>query len=158
MTDLSRSHFDVATPDGSADSYLVKPAAGTHPGVLLFMDGIGLRPRLEQMADRIAEHGYVVLVPNLMYRAGRAPVVPNIVERLQGEDRGSIFDELRPHMMVLTPDVAARDTAAYVAELDKHIGGGPIATLGYCFGGGLAMRAAAQLPDRVVAVGSFHGG
>src|SRR3954469_1552473 len=133
MTELQRDHLDIATPDGSADAYLSRPSDGTHPGVLVFMDAIGLRPRMEEMADRIAEHGYVVLVPNLMYRAGRAPVVPNIVERLQGEDRGAIFDELRPHMMVLTPEVAAHDTAAYVAELDKHTGGGPIATLGYCF-------------------------
>lgn len=158
MTALHRSQLDIATPDGSADAYVTKPAVGTHPGVLLFMDGIGLRLRLEQMADRIAEHGYVVLVPNLMYRAGRAPVVPDIVERLQREDRASVFDELRPHMSALTPEVAARDTAAYLDELDRHSGGGPIVTVGYCLGGGLAIRAAAQLPERVAAVASFHGG
>jgi carboxymethylenebutenolidase len=158
VTDLNRLQLDIATPDGVADSYLSKPTAGRHPGVLLFMDGIGLRPRLEQMADRIAEHGYVVLVPNLMYRAGRAPVVPNIVERLQQEDRASVFDELRPHMAAITPEAAARDTAAYVGVLDQHADGGRIATVGYCMGGALAMRAAAQLPDRVAAVASFHGG
>jgi carboxymethylenebutenolidase len=158
VTGLSRSHPDIATPDGTADAYLTKPTDGVHPGVLVFMDGIGLRPRLEQMADRIAEHGYVVLVPNLMYRAGRAPVLPNIVERLQGEDRASVFEELRPHMAALTPEAAARDTAAYVGVLDQHGDGGKIGTVGYCLGGGLAMRAAAQLPDRVAAVASFHGG
>jgi carboxymethylenebutenolidase len=158
VTDLQRRHLDVATPDGAADSYLTAPSDGNHPGVLVFMDGIGLRPRLEQMADRIAEHGYVVLVPNLMYRVGRAPVVPNIVERLQSEDRAAVFAELRTHINALTPEVAARDTAAYVEALDQHTGGGPMATVGYCMGGALAMRAAAQFPDRVAAGASFHGG
>ena len=146
MTELHRTTLDIAMPDGTADAYLSKPTAGAQAGVLVFMDAIGLRPRMEAMADRIAEQGYAVLVPNLFYRAGRAPVVPNIVERLQGEERGKVFEELWPHMTALTPEVAARDTAAYVDELDQHTGGG------------LAMRAAAQLPDRVVAVASFHGG
>src|SRR3954447_12469704 len=158
MTVLQRDHLDITTPDGSADAYLSRPSAGSQAGVLVFMDAIGLRPRLEQMADRIAEHGYAVLVPNLMYRGGRAPVVPNIVERLQTEERAAVFGELWPHMTALTPEVAARDTAAYVKALDQHADGGPIATVGYCLGGGLAMRAAAQLPDRVAAVASFHGG
>jgi carboxymethylenebutenolidase len=158
VSDLSRDHLDIATPDSTADAYLSRPSSGKHPGVLVFMDAIGLRPRMEEMADRIAGHGYTVLVPNLFYRAGRAPVVPNIVERLQGEDRASVFGELGPHMAALTPEVAARDTAAYVETLDRYADGGAIATVGYCMGGALAMRAAAQFPDRVAAVASFHGG
>jgi carboxymethylenebutenolidase len=78
VTDLTRSSIDIAMPDGSADAYLARPP-GDAPGVLVFMDAIGLRPRMEQMADRIAARGYTVLVPNLFYRAGRAPVVPDLV-------------------------------------------------------------------------------
>jgi carboxymethylenebutenolidase len=158
VTDLETTTLDITTPDGTSDAYLSRPATGTHPGVLVFMDAIGLRPRIEEMADRIAERGYTVLVPNLFYRAGRAPVIPNIVERLQGEDRAAVFGELGPLITSLTPEVAAVDTAAYVDVLDQYADGGPIATVGYCMGGGLAMRAAAQFPDRVAAVGSFHGG
>ncbi|MCU1674972.1 MAG: carboxymethylenebutenolidase [Frankiales bacterium] len=153
MTDLTRSSIDIAMPDGSADAYLARPP-GDAPGVLVFMDAIGLRPRMEQMADRIAARGYTVLVPNLFYRAGRAPVVPDLVARLQGEDRAAAFAELRPLMAALTPEVAAQDTAAYVEQLPA----GPLATVGYCMGGAFALRAAAQLPDRVVAAASFHGG
>ena len=160
MTELQRTHVDVPTPDGSADSYFVRPVAGRHPAVLLFMDGIGLRPRIEDMADRIAEQGYAVLAPNLFYRGGRAPVIPDIVERLQTEDRAAVWGELRPLMTALTPEVAARDTTAYVAFLDQQpdVAPGPIATTGYCMGGGLSLRVAAQLPDRVVAAASYHGG
>jgi len=160
MTELQRATVDVPTPDGTADSYFVRPGGGPHPAVLLFMDGIGLRPRIEQMADRIAEQGYAVLAPNLFYRGGRAPLIPDLVERLQTEDRAAVWGELRPLMTALTPEVAARDTAAYVAFLDAQpdVAPGPIATTGYCMGGALSLRAAAQLPDRVVAAASFHGG
>jgi dienelactone hydrolase len=72
---MNGSTIDVPTPDGVADCYLTKPAGdGAHPGVLFMIDAIGLRPRIEEMADRIAAQGYVVLAPNVFYRAGRAPL------------------------------------------------------------------------------------
>lgn len=131
------------------------------PGVLLFMDAIGLRPRLQEMADHIAGRGCAVLVPNLFYRGGRAPVVPDLVARLQQtEDRGALFQELRPLMAALTPQVAGRDTQAYVDFLGRQSGHetGRLATTGYCMGGAMSLRAAAQLPDQVCAAASFHGG
>jgi carboxymethylenebutenolidase len=164
MSDLPRlrgDSVDVPTPDGVADAYFVRRAdEAPRPAVLLFMDGVGLRPRLEEMAERIAAHGYAVLVPNLFYRSGRAPVVPDLVERLKSEDRAAVFGELRPLMSALTPEVAARDTKAYVDFLDQQRGVliGPLGTTGYCMGGALSLRAAAQLPQRVAAAASFHGG
>ncbi len=157
---LDRRNVEIPTPDGAADAYLVRPTGDAPvPGVLLFMDGVGLRPRLEEMADRIAARGCAVLVPNLFYRVGRAPVVPNIVARLQTEDRGAVFQELRPFMAALTPDVVARDTLAYTAALAEQGGADPtrLATIGYCMGGAMALRTAAQLPDQVRAAASFHG-
>lgn len=65
----------MRTPDGVADCYLTKLAGdGAHPGVLFMVDAIGLRPRIEEMADWIAAQGYVVLAPNVFCRAGRAPL------------------------------------------------------------------------------------
>lgn len=160
FSDLHRSAVDVPTPDGVADSYLVRPDDDArHPAVLFFMDAIGLRPRLEEMADRIAQEGYVVLVPNLIYRAGRAPVIPDLVARLQSEDRATVMAELGPPMRMLTPEAVARDTQAYVDFLEQQdsVLPGRLGTTGYCMGGGVSLRAAAQFPDRVVAAASFHG-
>jgi carboxymethylenebutenolidase len=42
---------------------------GPFPAVLFFMDGFGVRPVLQRMADRIADWGLYVLQPNLFYRA-----------------------------------------------------------------------------------------
>lgn len=160
-TALRRSHHDVPTPDGTADAYLSRPVtAEPCPPVLLLMDAGGLRPRLEQMADRLAGEGYAVLVPNQFYRAGRAPVVPDLAARLAAGDRAGVWAVLGPLIEGLTPELAARDLAAWVAFLDAQpdIATGPLATTGYCMGGALSLRAAATLPDRVVAAASFHGG
>ena len=159
-TTLRRSHIDVPTPDGPADAYFVVPDdERNHPAVLVFMDLIGLRPRLEEMADRIAEHGYAVLVPNLLFRSGRAPVIPDLVQRLQTEDRATVLAELGPARAELTPEVVTRDTAAYVSFLEHQNGvaPGPLATTGYCMGAAWSLRAAAQFPDVVEAAAMFHG-
>ncbi|MET0999264.1 MAG: dienelactone hydrolase family protein, partial [Marmoricola sp.] len=61
----------------SAQAYVARPSdpddpSDDHPGVLLFMDAIGLRPRIAEMAQRSADWGYVVLAPNDFDRDGRA--------------------------------------------------------------------------------------
>ncbi len=154
------TRVDVQTPDGVADAILAAPAErGPYPGVLLYMDAFGLRARLEEMADRLAAEGYVVLVPNVFYRHGRAPVV-DLPDLSNPENRAGIFDKLRPIMADLTPDRAMSDAEAYLAFLaeDDRVGDGPVGTVGYCMGGALALRTAAHAPDRVAAVASFHGG
>ena len=104
---MNSSTIDVPTPDGVADCYLTKPAGdGPHPGVLFMIDAIGLRPRIEEMADRIAAQGYVVLAPNLLYRAGRAPLwgTPDLHDP---DSRASFMQSLGPLMGALTPAAVA---------------------------------------------------
>src|SRR3954451_5285722 len=104
--DLRTSIIDITTPDGTADAFLAAPEGrGPYPGVLLMMDAFGPRPRLEEMAEHIAEHGYVVLVPHLFYRQGRAPLIDT--SRLADPAaRGPLFRTLRPWMQQLTPERA----------------------------------------------------
>src|SRR4029077_13631913 len=68
---------NVTTPDGTSDSYFVHPASGTAPGVLLWPDIFGRRPAMHQMAKRLAESGYAVLVVNPFYRVKKAPTADN---------------------------------------------------------------------------------
>ena len=151
---VSEMELDVATPDGVADSYFVHPSSGTHPGVLIWPDAFGLRPAKRQMARRLAESGYSVLVVNPYYRSQRAPVVntTNFAE---------VSDTLRPLMGSLTADTQARDAQAFVSFLDSQRSvdsNRKMGTMGYCMGGPFTMRTAATLPDRVGAAASFHGG
>src|SRR5881275_2596158 len=68
---------NITTPDGTCDAYFVHPATGTAPGVLLWPDIFGLRPAMQQMAKRLAESGYSVLVVNPFYRQKKAPTAEN---------------------------------------------------------------------------------
>jgi carboxymethylenebutenolidase len=150
-------NLDIQTPDGVADAYLASPDDGRrHPGVLFMMDGIGLRPRIEEMADRIAAHGYTVLAPNAFYRGGRAPVVP--IPDWSGETaRAEFFEQLGPLMQQLTPERAASDGRAYLDELAEHADA-PFAVVGYCMGVRLSLWIAGDQPDRIDALAGFHGG
>ncbi len=154
--------IEITTPDGTAEAYVTGPEAhdGPVPGVLFFMDAIGLRPRIEEMADRIASWGYVVLAPNVFYRHGSADdIAPTTDLRLPGE-REKFFPTVMPLVAGHTPDEAARDLPAYVAALadDSRVDPSVLGVTGYCMGARLALRAGAQLPDLVAAVGMFHGG
>ncbi len=150
----------IPTPDGQADAIAALPAgSGRHPGVLLYTDAFGVRPVLEDMARELAEHGYYVLVPNLYYRRGPAPVVelpPHIGE----EVRPGIIGELMPLVQELTTERVLRDAGAYLGFLtaQPEVDAGPVAVTGYCVGAALAMRTATAHPGRVAAVAGFHPG
>jgi carboxymethylenebutenolidase len=146
---------ELKTPDGVANAYLARPDGDPHPGVLLISDAYGLRPAIEDMADRIAADGYVVLAPNVYYRAGTSPV-----EALLGpSDRPRPADAFRavlPLIQQLTPARMAVDGGAYLGYLESVAAPGRVAITGYCMGGRLAWRIAAADPDRVAALAAFH--
>ena len=154
---MRSSTVAIETPDGTADAYQTRPDDGDrHPGVLFLMDAYGLRPRIEEMADRIAERGYAVLAPNVFYRAGRPPVLP-FPDMTSEEARGEFFKDVRPLREQLTPERLASDGAAYLDEL-AEVADEPVAITGYCMGVRLGVRIAAAHPERVAALAGFHGG
>jgi len=151
------STLEIRAPDGVADAYLTRPDGGErHPGVLFVMDAFGLRPRIEEMADRIAGRGYAVLAPNVFYRAGRAPVLP-FPDMSQEGARAEFFKGVRPLMNELTPQRMAADGGAYLDEL-ATVADEPFAITGYCMGARLGWRVASAHPGRVAALAGFHGG
>ena len=150
--------IEIKTPDGPAEAYLTRPDDDEHPGVLLYIDAIGLRPRIEEMADRIASWGYVVLAPNVFHRDGRAAGLAPKADLTVAENRekffaGGVMDRVRR----LTPDKSDPDAVLWVDTLLEHARA-PIGVTGYCMGARLATRTAGLRPDVVAAVGGFHGG
>ena len=154
---MNVSTIDLPTPDGVADCYLSVPAGDAPgPGVLLMIDGIGLRPRIEEMADRIAAQGYVVLAPNVFYRDGRAPLWETPVLD-DPESRARFFRTLGPVMRALTPAAVAVDGGAYLDGVGA-LTDGPVGITGYCLGGWLGWIIAAAHPDHVATLGGSHAG
>ena len=148
--------IDVTTQDGVADAYLARPDDPPRAAVLLVMDAYGLRPQIERMADRIASQGFVVLAPNVFYRAGPAPVVP--LDGLGDPDRrGPLLERVMPLVRALTPEQIVSDGGAYLDRLER-LAPGPVAITGYCMGGRIGWRIAAAYPERVAAMGGFHVG
>jgi carboxymethylenebutenolidase len=143
----------ITTPDGKADCYFVHPASGTAPGVLVWPDIFGLRPAFRQMGRRLAESGYAVLVVNPFYRAMKAPTA--------AQGAATPIQQVMPLAQGLNETTHMTDAKAFVGWLDGQAAvakNRKIGTQGYCMGGPMAFRTAAAMPDRVGAVGSFHGG
>ncbi|MFF4099122.1 dienelactone hydrolase family protein [Streptomyces sp. NPDC001903] len=150
--------LQIPTTDGQADAFAAFPdGGGRHPGVLLYTDAFGLRPELEEKARELAGHGYYVLVPNVHYRHGPAPVI-ELPEHITAENRPALFGRLMPLIEAHTAERALRDADAYVRFLTARpeVSPGPIAAIGYCMGAVLAMRTATAHPDQVAAVAGFH--
>src|SRR4051812_45989953 len=111
---LRTSTVDIPTSDGTADAFLAAPEDNHHhPAVLVFMDAFGLRPRLEMMAERIADDGFLVLVPNLFYREGPAPLI-DTSDLMDPEARAGKFKTLMPWIRALTPERIGCDADAYI--------------------------------------------
>ena len=140
-----------------ANAYLARPDDASHPGVLFLMDAFGLRPTIEEMVDRVAADGYIVLAPNLFYRSGRSPV-PATPDLSDPDRRASFFGSLRPLMDELTPERLAGDGGVYLDYLEQAGAPGPAAITGYCMGARVGWRIATAHPDRVAALAGFHAG
>jgi carboxymethylenebutenolidase len=150
--------IDITTQDGAMPLHIHTPAGkGPWPGVLMFMDGPGMRPAVHELAGRLAQAGYCVLLPDLFYRSGPyAPVDPKVVftDKLLREAHREKFMALATPRAVMADTKALLAAAAALTELAPS----PIGVVGYCMGGRLALIAAGTFPDRFAAAASYHGG
>jgi carboxymethylenebutenolidase len=153
---MPNEHVTIRTHDGNCPCHVMTPAGhGPWPAVILYMDAGGIRPAVIEMAQRLADDGYVVLLPDMFYRYGSyGPFVPK--ELFAGDFRATIG----PLMATTGNDKAAEDTEAFLAYLDTRgdVAGTKLGAVGFCMGGGMALTAAGTYPDRFGAVASFHGG
>jgi len=141
--------IEIKTDDGTCPAYLFGNDA--HPKVLFYMDGPGIRPALFEMGERMAAAGYHVLLPDLFYRLGPyAPMDPKVIFG----DPAKRADLLSRYVGKTTIANVMRDTRAFLA----HLGGGKVATTGYCMGGRFSLAAAGTYPDHVVAAAAYHPG
>jgi carboxymethylenebutenolidase len=128
----------------TASGYLVRPPSGSGPGVLVIQEWWGVDDDLKTMADRLAEAGFVALVPDLYHG------------EVAGHDEMDKAGEL---MSSLPPDRAARDMSGAVDFLAGHdaVTGDGVGVVGFCMGGMLTFLIAAGRGDKVTAAVPFYG-
>jgi carboxymethylenebutenolidase len=152
------SKIQIKTRDGTCPTYVYRPTGtGPWPAVLVFMDGLGIRPAMLEVGERLATHRYFVLLPDLYYRSGPyEPMNPHAVFS-DPEQRKVLMEKF---FALATPANIMSDTAAFLDYLaaQRDVKAGGIGTTGYCMGGLMSLTAAGTYPDRILAAASYHGG
>src|SRR5579863_7886908 len=150
--------IELATKDGTCPSYVYRAAgSGPWPAVLVFMDGLGIRPAMLELGDRLATYGYFVLLPDLYYRSGAYEPMDAKAMFSDPAKRKVLMEKF---LSLATPHNIMSDTAAFLDYLAQQPGVTPgrVGTTGYCMGGLMSLTAAGTFPDRIVATASYHGG
>ncbi len=127
-----------------AQGYLARPEAGHGPGVLVLQEWWGLHPQILRVADRLAGEGFVALVPDLYHG--------EIAEHTEMDKAARLMQEL-------PADRASADMAAAVRYLQGRpdVDGGRVGVIGFCMGGMLTLRLAAEQGDAIGAAVPFYG-
>jgi carboxymethylenebutenolidase len=145
----NRCHIE--TTDGRMDSFITYPQqGGPFPVVLFYMDSLGIRDELRDMARRIAAAGYYVVLPNLYYRRTEPPTTTQDGERL---------DSPVHHAQQLNIKLVMQDTAAMLAYVDvqPQANAELLGAVGYCMSGAFVLAAAGHFPNRVSCAASIYG-
>lgn len=141
-----RSLLKIETPDGAMPAHLWLPEGGTGPAVLLLQEIFGVSSYIERRAQDLADAGYVVLAPEIFWRLGvsRVDEGPDALEEAFGLLQRTDW-----------PAAVADAACALDALRAQEAGTGPVAIVGFCFGGGLGFNVAALSP--VDALVSYYG-
>lgn len=152
------SKVEIQTRDGSCPSYVFRPTgSGPWPAVVVFMDGIGIRPAVLEIGERLASRGYFALVPDLFYRSGPyEPMDPHKVFA-DPDQRKILMEKFFARATIANIMSDTRSFLEFLAA-SPDVKPGGIATTGYCFGGIMSLCAAGTYPDRIVACATYHAG
>ncbi|MAU12163.1 MAG: dienelactone hydrolase [Anaerolineaceae bacterium] len=143
--DVATNYTNVSYPadDGTTlNAYMATPTGeGPFPAVLMVHEWWGLNGEITEMADRLAEEGYVVLAPDT-YRGPTTRQIPRAVFL-----RVTIPEErVDQDMLAAFAYLASRDDV----DVDN------IGVIGFCYGGGVALRHAVLNPD-IAATANLYG-
>lgn len=153
---MPHSTVQIKTHDGTCPTHVFTPAGGgPWPGAILFMDGIGIRPALFEMAERLASAGYYVAMPDLYYRIGPTSYDAKLAFT-DPVQRADLMTRALPSASIAN---VMRDATAFLAHLENspNVRGTTFGVTGYCLGAKLALSAAGTFPERIAAAASYHG-
>lgn len=133
----------TAADGTSVAAYVARPAEGEgpFPAMLMVHEWWGLNAEIAEMAELLAEQGYVVFAPDT-YRGRMATTVP-----------GALALRLSAPVERVNSDMqAAFDALAALPGVDTA----RIGVMGFCYGGGVALRHAVE-NDQIAATINLYG-
>lgn len=125
---------------GTATGYLAQPSNGEGIPLVVIQEWWGLVPHITDVCERFAAEGFIALAPDLYH--GESTTEP---------------DEAGKLMMALNMAEAAKDLSGAIDEVSARAEVHEVGVTGFCMGGGLALVAATQRPDKVKACVPWYG-
>lgn len=136
---MVESEVEFETPEGVVRGYLYVPEGdGPFPGVVVIHDAMGLSADSREHGERVAAQGYVVLLPDMYSRGGKARCVTGVMRDLLMQRGRAVDDILEAREFLM-----ARDDCT-----------GAVGVIGFCMGGGFALVTA---PKGFDASAPFYG-
>ena len=171
MTDELRTMTTYDGEAGTIQAYLARPSIEEpRPAVIVIHEIVGLTDHIKRVADRFAEEGYVAFAPNLFSRPDLAEILTpaNITEvmrfmttvgwgkisdpayvqqamsQLPQEQRETVQRVLPVLFGGIPKDRLTQDLVQAIAHLQTQsfVQTGKIASVGFCFGGGMSINLA----------------
>lgn len=136
--------FSYQTETGNGQGYLALPPSGQGPGVVLLHAWWGLNDTIKELADRLAEAGFVTLAPDLFGGRIATTIEEADVLSTQADEKGE--------------EVQALTVGALEALRDHPaVQGDGLSLIGFSFGAAYAFLVASSRPDLVRRVVVFYG-
>ena len=139
---------DVKMANGpSITTFVVYPERSTKaPVVIVIHEIFGMAEWIRGVADQLAKEGFIAVAPDLL--SGKGP---------NGGGTDSLGDKVGETIRTLTPaDVVARLDAVRDYALKLSSANGKVASIGFCWGGGMSAQYAFNQPKLDAAV-SYYG-
>src|SRR5436305_4058255 len=124
----------------NAKAYVAKPKGESKGAILVFHEWWGLNDWVKHQADQLADLGYLALAVDL-YK-GKVATDPQTAQKLMGSKDEKWGDQVEE---------------AGLEWLHKNASGKKVATLGWCMGGGEALKASLHDPKDVDATVMYYG-
>jgi carboxymethylenebutenolidase len=129
----------------AAELLVVQPAGAPRGGVVVLQEAFGVTPHIEDIANRLADEGWLAVAPSLFHRNG-SPVFAYDADH----------QEIMPYVAALSVESVLEDVDSAVDEMRSHgLSDNRVGAVGFCLGGSAALLAAANRP--IAAAVTFYG-
>jgi carboxymethylenebutenolidase len=151
--------------EGAVSAYVAESAEAVRGGLVVIHEIWGLVDHIKDVADRLAQQGYVAVAPDLLSGIGISPEVGQELHRIRAtggaEEQTKFQPMLREKLAPMQAPEFAQSAISALSRTVDHLAErgdveGRIGVLGFCFGGSYSFALAAA-DSRIRAAVPFYG-